>query len=111
MLFKIIFDFNVYFYGKYVKIPYEMKISMCMQMRIQDFFFQGTIVFARGFESFYSLYLLREFSFEFSRGKGFYLGPLEYLNYLLDPLMAYIYLYAPLCKMDLLKCYCLYIVW
>lgn len=39
--FKIIglLDFNVYFYGKHVKIPYEMKISMCMQMRIQDFFF------------------------------------------------------------------------
>lgn len=32
--FKIILDFNVYVYGKHVKIPYEMKISMCMQMRI-----------------------------------------------------------------------------
>lgn len=38
MSFKIIFDFNVYFYGKYVKIPYEIKISMCMQMWIQNFF-------------------------------------------------------------------------
>lgn len=72
MSFKIIFDFNVYFYGKYVKIPYKMKISMCMQMRIQDFFSKGQLCLPGGSSPFfrYIYYVNLVLNFPGARSSG-----------------------------------------
>lgn len=96
--------------GSTSKYHMKWKLVCVCKCGSRIFFSRGQLCLPGGSSPFfrYIYYVNLVLNFPGARGSG----PLGIFKLFIRSAHGiYIYLYAPLCKMDLLKCYCLYIFW